>query len=199
MKVHDTRDLRLTVLQNLTEWFYIWKMSTFHYAWRQKLAYKMYQQNFDVKRFQKYFFFLWNITKLFWGVLLVLNINLQIFLSACWSNVLRVKRLNGGAKVPLWEYVTFYRKWSSFQNVWRKSSGTKCTWYFDVKCFEKYSFSYRTSHMFTTLISNNTCDDPQSKGSFQHIDLKVQVTRNTWTLTFNFLKISFFPWIFTNV
>ena len=42
--------------------------------------------------------------------------------------------------------MTFYRKRSTFQNIWRRNSGAKCTWNFDVKRFANYSFSYRALH-----------------------------------------------------
>ena len=48
--------------------------------------------------------------------------------------------------------MTFHRKRSTFQNNWRQSSGTKCTWTLKSIVFEKYSFSYGTSQI---LFSQN--------------------------------------------
>ena len=47
--------------------------------------------------------------------------------------------------------VTFHRKRSTFQNVWRQSSGTKCTWTLTSNVFESTPFPMER-HNNTLLI-----------------------------------------------
>ena len=61
---------------------------------------------------------------------------------------------------------------------------------FDVKRFEKYYFSYRTSHI-VFILKQDICDDPHGKKIMrQYVEVKF-IYEYTWTLTSTSLRCLF--------
>ena len=91
-------------------------------------------------------------------------------------------------------YVTFHRKRSTFQNDWRQSSGTKCTWTLTSNVLKSTPFPMER-HIYANLtgrieveklclVNNGALKE---KKYSRDVDVKVQV--HTWTLMLTSWKI----------
>ena len=88
--------------------------------------------NFDV-HVLKHAFFLWIVTFYLSKIIpdswiWYLAYTKHLYVKCSYVKCYRVICSIGENAITKNTYVTFYRKRSTFQNAWRQSSGTKCTW-----------------------------------------------------------------------
>ena len=89
---------------------------------------------------------------------------------------------------------------SAFQNVWRQSSGTFCTWTLTSNVLKSTPFpmerhiflAWQDKYDARNFTGNKKCDDPWEKGMFQDVDVKIQV-RSYLNFDVDVLKTCLFP------